>query len=155
MVAELDVVPGKPEESSLMKRMLLPMSNDDRMPPTDKPQATPAEIEAVRAWIAKGARRDQSVDAHELPPELLASVERKTGVADKGALAVVNPNADHKDKAPDSTPPPAVPPAGAKGCATCSVGGERDASTVARSLAVAGLLALAYAARRSGRRSRR
>ena len=156
MVAELDVVPGKPEESSLMKRMLLPMSNDDRMPPTDKPQATPAEVEAVRAWIAKGARRDQSVDAHDLPPELLASVERKTGVADKGALAVVAaPGNASEVKAPDSTPPPAVPPAGAKGCATCSVGGERDASTVARSLAVAGLLALAYAARRSGRRSRR
>ena len=155
MVAELDVVPGKPEESALMKRMLLPMSNDDRMPPTDKPQATAAEIEAVRAWIARGARRDQSVDASELPPELLGSVERKTGVVDKGALAVVATPADaSKVKAPDSTPPPAVPPAGAKGCATCSVGGERDASTAARSLAVAGVLALAYAARRSRKRAR-
>lgn len=155
MVAELDVVPGKPEQSSLMKRMLLPMSSDDRMPPTDKPQATAAEIEAVRAWIAKGARRDQSVDAHELPPELLGAVERKTGAADKGALAMVNANAAPKDKAPDSTPPPAVPPAGAKGCATCSVGGAHDNEAAGLSLAVAGVLLLAYGARRSRKRARR
>ncbi|MEP7123210.1 MAG: c-type cytochrome domain-containing protein [Byssovorax sp.] len=155
MVAELDVVPGKPDESAIMKRMLLPMTSDDRMPPTDKPQATPAEIEAVKAWIAKGARRDQSVDAHELPPELLGSVERKPAGVDKGALAIAAPGANPRDKAPDTTPPPAVPPAGAKGCATCSVGGQRDASTAARSLAVAGVLALAYAARRSRKRPRR
>jgi mono/diheme cytochrome c family protein len=155
MVAELDIVPGKPDQSSLMKRMLLPMSSDDRMPPTDKPQATAAEIEAVKAWIAAGARRDQSVDAHELPPALLASVERKTASADKGALAVVAAPADAgKAKAPDSTPPPAVPPAGAKGCATCSVGGDHDNEAAGLSLAVAGVLMLAYGARRSRKRAR-
>ena len=155
MVAELDIVPGKPEQSSLVKRMLLPMSNDDRMPPSDKPQATAAEIEAVRAWIARGARRNQTVDAHELPPELLGAVERKPAGADKGAVAVNAPPADAVVPVPGTTPPPAVPPAGAKGCATCSVGGDVDRSAAGLSLAVAGVLTLAYGARRSRRRSRR
>ncbi|MEO5729596.1 MAG: c-type cytochrome domain-containing protein, partial [Byssovorax sp.] len=93
MVAELDIVPGKPDESSLVKRMLLPMSNDDRMPPSDKPQATAAEIEAVRIWIARGASRDQTVDAHDLPPELLGAVERGQGGAAKGPAAAANPPA--------------------------------------------------------------
>ena len=158
IVAELDIVPGKPEQSSLVKRMLLPMTNDDRMPPADKPQATAAEIEALQAWIAKGARRDQSVDAHELAPELLAAVERKPVGSDKGGKGAVAANAppgDDKVKNPESTPPPVVPPAGAKGCATCAVGGDVDRSAAGLSLAVSGVLTLAYGARRSRRRGRR
>lgn len=151
MVAELDIVPGKADQSSLVKRMLLPMTNDDRMPPSDKPQATPAEIEAVKAWIGRGAKQEENVDAKTLPTDLLASVERKPAGADKGALAVVTPPADAKSKGPDTTPPPAVPPAGPKGCATCSVGSNDDASAAKLSLTIAGALVVAYGARRSRR----
>jgi mono/diheme cytochrome c family protein len=154
MVAELDIVPGKPDQSAIVKRMVLPMSSDDRMPPSDKPQGTDAETEAIKAWIAKGARRDQIVDASELQPAVLASVERKPA-GDKGALAVVVPAPDTKGKNPDTTPPPVVPPAGAKGCATCSVGGAEDRSAAGLSLGVAGVLMLAYGARRSRKRARR
>ena len=151
MVAELDIVPGKPDQSAIVKRMLLPMTSDDRMPPSDKPQGTAAETEAIKAWIAKGARRDQTVDAHELPPELLGSVERKP----VGAVAINTPPGNSGVKSPETTPPPVVPPAGAKGCATCSVGGEQDRSAAGLSLGVAGVLMLAYGARRSRRRARR
>lgn len=151
MVAELDIVPGKPDQSSIVKRMILPMTSDDRMPPSDKPQGTAAETEAIKAWIAKGARRDQTVDAQELPPELLGSVERKPA----GAVALNTAPVDPKAKSPETTPPPVVPPAGAKGCATCSVGGEQDRTAAGVSLGVAGVLMLAYWARRARRRARR
>ena len=154
MVAELDIVPGKPDESSLVKRMLLPMSNDDRMPPSDKPQATAAEIEAVRIWIARGASRSQTIDAHDLPPELLGAVERGQGGAAKGPAAAANPPADARPP-PREIAPAAVAPARGSGCATCTVGGDRERSASALSLAVTGLLAIAYGARRARRRSRR
>ena len=152
MVAELDIVPGKPEESALVKRMLLPMSNDDRMPPADKPQATAAEIEAVRIWIARGASRDQTIDAHDLPPELLGAVEKAGAGAAKIPAAAAAPSPDAK--APATIAPAAIPPAQGSGCATCTVGSARERTSPALSLAVTGLLAIAYAARRA-RRPRR
>lgn len=49
------VVPGKPEESPLLTRCLLPLDHDDHMPPEGKPQPTEEELAALRAWIAAGA----------------------------------------------------------------------------------------------------
>ncbi len=144
MVAELDIVPGKPDQSSLVKRMLLPMGHDDRMPPSDKPQATAAETEALRLWIAKGARRDHLLDAKELPPDVLGAVEKGANAADTSPVAAVTPP-------PAAIGPAQVPPARRSGCATCAVGGDRDRTGAALSLGTAGLLILAYGARRARR----
>lgn len=56
---------GDPDESELLIRMLLPLDDEDRMPPEHKAQPTDAEIALVRAWIAAGASFDQ---AFELEP---------------------------------------------------------------------------------------
>jgi hypothetical protein len=49
-------VPGKPEESPMVQRCLLPEDDDDHMPPKGKPQPTAAELDALKAWIAAGAK---------------------------------------------------------------------------------------------------
>lgn len=49
------LVPGKPDESLLLTRCELPLDDDDRMPPPDKPQPSADDIAALRAWIAAGA----------------------------------------------------------------------------------------------------
>ena len=51
------IVPGKPEESELIRRV---SSHDEseRMPPEGKP-LKPAEIEALRRWISLGAEYQQ------------------------------------------------------------------------------------------------
>jgi uncharacterized membrane protein len=51
---EAALVPGKPEESLLLQRVLLPAEHEDAMPP-DGPPLAPAEIETLRRWIAEGA----------------------------------------------------------------------------------------------------
>jgi len=48
------VVPGKPEESELVRRVSLPPDDPDVMPAEGEPLTT-AEIETIRAWIGEGA----------------------------------------------------------------------------------------------------
>lgn len=47
---------GKPEESPLLQRCLLPLDDEDHMPPEGKKQPTAAELDMLRKWIADGAK---------------------------------------------------------------------------------------------------
>jgi uncharacterized membrane protein len=49
------VVPGKPDDSPLLTRCLLPADHDDHMPPDGKKQPTAEELGKLRDWIANGA----------------------------------------------------------------------------------------------------
>jgi uncharacterized membrane protein/YHS domain-containing protein len=66
------IVWGKPEESLLLTRMLLPLDDDDHMPPEGKPQPDASEIETIRSWILAGA--DASALAASAPQEAPAVV---------------------------------------------------------------------------------
>jgi hypothetical protein len=48
------LVPGKPEESELIKRVAS-THEDEIMPPGDKKPLTPKQVETLRQWIASGA----------------------------------------------------------------------------------------------------
>lgn len=41
--------------SELIRRLHLPVDDEDRMPPKSKPQLTPEEIKAIEDWVAAGA----------------------------------------------------------------------------------------------------
>ena len=75
------IVPGKPAESELLRRLALPLEHEDHMPPAERPQPSADEIAALRAWIASGA-------SFETPGEAL--------VAKPAAKKVVVPPADPK-----------------------------------------------------------
>ncbi len=50
---------GKPDDSDLLTRCLLPEDDDDVMPPTGKrPRPTTDELATLRTWIAAGAKFD-------------------------------------------------------------------------------------------------
>jgi hypothetical protein len=54
------LVPGKPDESSLIKRLVLPADDDDVMPPKGGP--LPADqIALLKRWVAEGAKWPQGV----------------------------------------------------------------------------------------------
>lgn len=67
------------EESEMIKRMLLPIDNDDHMPPREKPQPTESQVNLIRWWIADGAEFNKKVknmnQPESLKPELLALQE--------------------------------------------------------------------------------
>ncbi len=69
------VVPGQPEKSKVLKRML---SEDDPMPPADeKVRPTAADIAAVRDWVAAGAPAPGAVAAKDLSPSDVLALMRK------------------------------------------------------------------------------
>jgi hypothetical protein len=50
------IVAGKPDESALIKSILLPADDEDAMPPKDKaPRPAGAKLETLKKWIAGGA----------------------------------------------------------------------------------------------------
>ena len=52
------LIPGKAKDSRLIQRLLLPLNDEDHMPPESKPQPTPAEITVLEWWIESGAPAD-------------------------------------------------------------------------------------------------
>lgn len=69
------LVPGKPDESELLKRVVLPADHDDIMPPKGGPLAA-NEIELLKHWIAEGAHWPQGLTLrYKTPEELKALAE--------------------------------------------------------------------------------
>ncbi len=84
------IVAGKPSESEMMKRILLPREDEHHMAPKEKPQLTSSEISLLDWWIANGADFTKKVkeltQPEKIKPVLLAlqkeAVEQKqiTGI---------------------------------------------------------------------------
>lgn len=55
------MVAGKVDESEMINRLLLPLDDEDHMPPKEKPQPSAQEIEILKLWIASGADFKKSV----------------------------------------------------------------------------------------------
>jgi uncharacterized membrane protein len=70
-----NIVPGKPEESLTIQRILLPLDDDEHMPPEGKEQVTPAELAAIRYWIQAGASANQKVSEAQFPAEAKEAVK--------------------------------------------------------------------------------
>ncbi|MBL7763546.1 MAG: hypothetical protein JNL23_09015 [Chitinophagaceae bacterium] len=56
---------AKVDESELIKRLLLPSTDEDHMPPKEKPQLTKTEIDLLHWWVSTGA--DVSKKVKDLP----------------------------------------------------------------------------------------
>ena len=50
------VVPGNPKKSDMIRRLLLPPSDDDSMPSDGDKPLTPEEIQTIERWIQAGAK---------------------------------------------------------------------------------------------------
>ena len=52
---------GKTEESELIKRILLPVENDNHMPPDKKPQLQQQDIALLNWWVSSGAAFNKKI----------------------------------------------------------------------------------------------
>lgn len=61
------IEPGNAQSSEMIKRLLLPVDNDDHMPPREKSQLTEQQVAILHWWISNGAVFDKKVK--ELPQD--------------------------------------------------------------------------------------
>ena len=64
------LIAGKALDSPMIRRVLLPLNDDDHMPPDGKPQPTLAEIAVLQWWIEQGAPADKTVGDLQPGPEI-------------------------------------------------------------------------------------
>ncbi len=87
------VVVGKPAESLMIKRSLLPLDDEDHMPPKEEKQVTKDEIAILQWWIEQGANESLTLAAAKKTPEVEAALK---------ALATVVPSRDAGQAKPAS-----------------------------------------------------
>lgn len=64
------VEPGNAEGSELIKRLLLPVDNEDHMPPKEKPQPSESQIALLEWWISQGASFVKKVKEIDQPDKI-------------------------------------------------------------------------------------
>lgn len=69
------LVPGKPDESLALERILLPEEDDEHMPPEGKEQMTAEEVALFRWWIEQGASETLQVRDAKFPDQLKAAAD--------------------------------------------------------------------------------
>jgi uncharacterized membrane protein len=117
------VEPGLAAKSPLLQRMLLPVSDDDRMPPEGKPSPKPEALALIEFWIERGASPTLRVKDALAPAASRALLEHAAGGAAKavvpGAAAAPAPAdsatpvpADSTAAAPADKPEPSAPDSG-------------------------------------------
>ena len=75
------VVAGKSGESELMKRIRLPLTDDDHMPPNGKPQPSGEDLALLQWWIDAGAPGDKKLAELKPSPRITQLVAARVGIA--------------------------------------------------------------------------
>ncbi|NQV73713.1 hypothetical protein HQ496_11370 [bacterium] len=100
------IVAGRPEESELIKRVVLPEGHEDQMPPPMRAKPiSHADVELLKWWVASGASFDATISDTEMPTSIFFILKQfgldplRTGVfaldlppADSLALASLRSN---------------------------------------------------------------
>src|SRR5690606_3413926 len=86
------LVAGDAGKSPIVQRALLPLSDDEHMPPEDKPQVQPEELGIIQFWIERGASPTLRVKDALPPASTRALLEHAAGGAPKAdAVPVAAP----------------------------------------------------------------
>jgi mono/diheme cytochrome c family protein len=75
------VVPGKADDSDLVQRLHLDLTDDDHMPPKSKTQLNDKEILVLEWWINSGAPGDVPLNSLQVPDAV------KTAIHDLGSAS--------------------------------------------------------------------
>ena len=79
------LVPGNAGNSELIQRLLLPVHDEKRMPPTDKPQATAEEIALLTWWVDQGATQNKSKSELSVSDEIELALASLVSPAERTA----------------------------------------------------------------------
>jgi uncharacterized membrane protein len=76
---------GHAEKSNIIIRMELPIEEEERMPPDEKPGLKPEEIAVIKWWINAGAKPDLTLAAANPPADIAATIAKLKPAASKTA----------------------------------------------------------------------
>ncbi len=74
------IEPGNATGSEMIKRLLLPVDNEDHMPPKEKPQPTESQIVLLEWWIGQGAnfnKKVKEINQSEKQSHLLFALQKE------------------------------------------------------------------------------
>jgi uncharacterized membrane protein len=74
------LVGGKSSESLVLKRMRLPASDQDHMPPEGKPQPASSDLALIEWWIDAGASETKKIAELKPPPNIARLIEARFGI---------------------------------------------------------------------------
>lgn len=66
---------GPADSSSLYSRLMLPLEDEDHMPPNEKPQLSSSEIALIQYWIEEQASFDKPIAAFENSQKITSIIE--------------------------------------------------------------------------------
>lgn len=75
------IEPGNADASEMIKRIMLPIDNDDHMPPREKPQLTEQQVALLHWWISNNSDFTKKVKELQQPDKIkpvLASLQQVT-----------------------------------------------------------------------------
>jgi uncharacterized membrane protein len=78
------IVPGRAAESEIVRRIWLPASHKDAMPPGGKHAPTASEAAVIRWWIDQGAPGDKRLGELDITPEVAPAIEAVVGPVTRG-----------------------------------------------------------------------
>src|SRR6185436_1916451 len=84
------IEPGNADKSEMIKRLLLPVDNEDHMPPKEKPQPSESQIALLQWWIAQGAEFGEKVKDISQPEKIgrLLLALQKPIITEKAAMDI-------------------------------------------------------------------
>lgn len=68
------ISPGPADSSSLYNRLVLPIEDEDHMPPGEKPQLSSSEIALIKYWIEEQANFEKTIGAFENNEKIAAII---------------------------------------------------------------------------------
>jgi len=98
------LIAGDAESSELLRRLRLPLDDDDHMPPDGKPQPTADEIARIARWIADGASFEALSDAPAIALETEAAEVKPIAAPDAAAIVALKQRLVHVEPIAQGSP---------------------------------------------------
>jgi hypothetical protein len=86
------IVPGRAAQSEIVRRIWLPPSHKDAMPPGGKHSPTVSEAAVIRWWIDQGAPGDKKLGELEITLDVEPAIEAAVGVVTRGGPSLPDVN---------------------------------------------------------------
>ena len=92
------IVPGRASASEMVRRIWLPPSHKDAMPPGARNALPAAEAAVIRWWIDQGAAGDSKLGDLDVTPDVLPAIEAVVGPLMRGGPTLPEENVPPPDR---------------------------------------------------------